>query len=148
MNKDFKIRHTSVEVIDAEQHVYDVHNCYKFRGINIRVDADNSLEVLFVKISGEWVKESDPSKITFVFRGVKYLEFSKLFFVEQSSTIDELGYKAPEDNDYDWLMSEEHFTGDQHFVFRFVYGEHLRIFADSIELVTGEPVVRGLNVQR
>ena len=135
MTKDFQIKYTSVEVIDKDLHVYDIHNCYKFKGVALTYTSETKIEFYFEKIVGEWVKEIDPKKITFVFKGLKYLEFSKFFFIEQSSTIDELGYKAYEDVDYDWLMSEEHFTGEQHFIFRFIYGEHIRVFSERIELL-------------
>lgn len=143
MKKDFKIKHTSVEIIDLEQHVYDLHNCYKIKGIKLISElALTRFEVLFNKAKGEWVKESDPEKIALVFQDVKHLEFSEFFFTEHSSTIDELGFKDSKDQDYDWLMGEEHFTGEQHFIFRFENGEHIRVFAEKIELTaTNAPSV-------
>lgn len=145
MEKDFKIKYTSVEIIDREQHIYDIHNCYKFKGIKVTSDVESILDIFFNKISGEWVKESDPEKITFVFQGVKYLEFSKGFFIGDTTTVDEMGYKDPEDFDYDWLIGEEHFNGAQHFVFRFVYDEHIRVFAEKIELLTEYNLVKEFN---
>ena len=135
MKKNFQIKHTSVEIIDRNQNVYDVHNCYEFVGAKLIYGTESKVELDFRKKEGDWIKESDPNNITFVFQGVKYFELSKLFFIEQSSTIDELGYKDVTDYDYDWLMGEEHFTGEQHFIFRFLYGEHIRIFSESADLI-------------
>ncbi len=134
MKKDFIIKHTSVEIIDNNHRVYDIHNSYKFNGIVLEAATESCVKIFFEKMEGEWIKESDPGEIAFVFLDVKYLEFSKLFFIERPSTIDELGYKAPTDRDYDWLLSEDHFSGDEHFIFRFLYGEYIRVFADRVEL--------------
>lgn len=135
MTKNFDIKQM-IEIRDREQRVHDIHNNYDFKEVKLNSVAEARLEICFDKTEGDWVSESDPEKITFVFEGVKYLEFSKGFFTEETTTVDEMGYKDPEDFDYDWLMDEEHFTGGQHFVFRFVYDEHIRIFAERIELLT------------
>lgn len=135
MEKNFLITRTSVE-ISYHGKVYDLHNCYKFNGISLISHIETKLEIHFDKMEEDWVKVDDPKQITFVFHGVKYLEFSKLFFLEESTTIEELGYKDPQDNDYNWLMCEEHFTGQQHFIFRFEDEEYARVWAEKIELIT------------
>ncbi len=135
MKKDFCIKHTSVEITYRDQ-VYDIHNCYEFVGLRLSFLNGTRLEILFDKIEREWIKASDPTRIIFVFQSVKYFELSKNFVVGHSSTIEELGYKDLADYDYNWLLSEEHFTGDQHFIFSFEGSEFIRASGDTVELIT------------
>lgn len=125
-----------VEIVDSGNVVYDIHNCYDLHSIRLTSQNEVSeLEIIFIKTKGEWVKAIDPDKVTLLFNNLKFVEFSNLFFAEFSSNVEEMGYKDPQDKDYMWLMGEEHFTGEQHFVLRLENSEHIRIYSSEVKLL-------------
>jgi hypothetical protein len=59
--------------------------------------------------------------------GVDRLELSAGVTLGAVCDLDEIGFKNPDDDDLDWLVSESHATSSDHLVFSFGPKEHIRV---------------------
>lgn len=131
MDRSFTLRDSVV--LQFQELDLDVHNTYVLDAIEEgRSDCDVLLTLK--KDPGVWVPSNYPVSFAVCFRGVSYLEHSYPILGEVPAEIDEVGFKNPDDKDYDWLLTEEQSDANDHLVFRFVNDEILRIFADIVEL--------------
>jgi hypothetical protein len=57
---------------------------------------------------------------------------------EKVTTIQEIGYKDPDDKDLDWLNDERNFTANSQIIFRFENDEFIRVGAGIAEAKEGD----------
>jgi len=62
--------------------------------------------------------------------GVDRLELSDGVALGAVCDLEEIGFKNPDDNDLDWLVSESHATGEDHLVFSFGSKEYVRVHGE------------------
>lgn len=131
MNKNFKI--TQSISIEGEGFYYDLHNNYDFSTFELST-LNNFALIKFIKTKGEWVPLESPPNVILSFYGLKYVSFSKYFFINQSKNIEELGYKETKGENLDWLIQEDKALPEDHLVIRFDNDEFVRIYAETIEI--------------
>lgn len=132
MNKNFEIRQ-GVELV-REGHAYDLHNCYVFGGI--AVTSSRRAAVWFMP-DAEF--GSDQPAIVIEVTGISTLELSAGVARGAARDVDELGYKAPDDRDLEWLIAESQARDGDHMVLRLLPDDFLRIDAASLELREASP---------
>lgn len=130
MEKNFIINNGANEVI-VEHEMYDLHNVYDFSGVLLE-PKDQYLQLSFSPIL-EFGRGKIPLSI--IFRKITFLEFSSGFGTRKFSGLDEVGYKSPEDTDYDWLMNEEQSCENDHLFFRMDGDEYIRVYAEYADLI-------------
>ncbi|MBS1632569.1 MAG: hypothetical protein JST10_08350 [Bacteroidetes bacterium] len=131
MRKNFKIAQSIS--IEGEGFYYDLHNNYDFSNLQLS-SSNNSVYISFTRKNGGWVPSENPLKLGLLFYGLKLIYFSKNFFINPSTNIEELGYKAIDDENLDWLSQEDKSLSDDHLVFRFDNDEFIRIYAETVEV--------------
>ena len=131
MRREFKIDNQIAIV--GDDYYYDLHNCYDLKGLELDW-SKKQVAINFIKVSGEWVKHEDPSRIEILFNGVKYFEVSRDFFLKNSYSLEEIGFKNSEDKDDSWLLSEEQAAADDHLFIRLENDEYIRILSETIEI--------------
>ena len=119
--------------INIKNHCYDLHNNYEFIGCNI-APFKSIIYLTWIKLDRKWVKQSDPNKIDIVFHDILTFSISNTFMTEKVSTIQEIGYKDPDDKDLNWLNSEEHISQTYQIIFRFENDEFIRVGAEVAEV--------------
>lgn len=129
MEKDFKLGQSN-EVI-KNQSIYDLHNQYDLLEITISAKK-RELKMAF-EPNAEFGIHKPP--VVFIFSGINHLEFSKTFGGQVVSTLDEVGYKSPDDRDDNWLLSEEQATADDHLFFRMEGQNFIRIYCKKASLI-------------
>jgi hypothetical protein len=133
MKKDFVIDNSIA--LEGEDFYYDIHNCYSVKAIELE-KGNNQLRVVFEKGQGSWIKEDDPQTIELHFANVSFFETSHTFSENAPKDIEEMGYKNKGDFDYDYFQTEELSTEDDDFILRFINDDYVRVFADTIQILT------------
>lgn len=133
MIRDFKIGQSNELVKNGK--VFDLHNCFNFAGLILQ--ANRKLILVF---SPDDKHGNGLRPVSLEFRSIAYLAFSRNFGADQMHDLDELGYKAPADQDDRWLLSETQAGPDDHFFFRFSGGHHVRVFSEQALLFEGQNV--------
>lgn len=112
MEKNFSVGQSN-EIL-SEGRVIDLHNEYNFSGVAI--NPDWHLQVAFKP--DEDYGRGQPL-VTLVFEDVDYLEMKIELANEASCTVEELGYKSPNDRDDSWLAPERDSSALDHLFLRF-----------------------------
>ena len=128
MKKGFEIGQSN-EVIQAGR-IYDLHNLYDFSGVIIK-GVPCKFQILFEPNSEHG---GGQLPISLNFEEVDYLEFSSNFGTQEISSLDEMGYKNPEDRDDTWLMEEKDISPESHLFFRFDGGSFIRVHCRNADL--------------
>ena len=126
MDKDFKIGQSN-ELVQGDQ-VFDLHNVYDFSGVTI--GPDRTLQVSF-QPNREHGKGHLP--VLLEFREVDYLLLSPGFGIRCVRDLDEMGYMGPEQDDDQWLLSEDQATEADHLLIR-LGSDYVRIHAQHAYL--------------
>ncbi|HKP68703.1 MAG TPA: hypothetical protein VJV05_05430 [Pyrinomonadaceae bacterium] len=126
MNRSFAVPDSIA--IQVEDRYLDLHNDFHLARIG-RNEGECEIMLVFEKESGEWVHRTDPAIFHICFNGVTHLKHSFEELDSVPAEVDEIGFKNPDDANYDWLMDEDEAEPTDHLVFRFVNDEYLRIFA-------------------
>ena len=116
MIKNFRIDKISgaIEVGDVYA---DLHNCFDFLMFELHVAAK---VVRLIFISNHYCAPQFRGQLTLTFSGVDCVIASPGVVAMEQSVVDEIGYKAPLDTDYDWLDAEQHFNPAYHLCFRMI----------------------------
>ncbi|MCT6721674.1 hypothetical protein [Acidovorax sp. K2F] len=119
------------EIVEAvglsfEAGYFDLHNDYKIADL---WNNGGNFHIRFQRLPDS-VGGQD---VEIVFFGVCFLESDVLPANGRNLFISEIGYKNPDDVDYDWLLSEFLSTTEDHLFFRFDADHFLRIFAKIAE---------------
>ncbi len=126
MDKNFVV--DNAVAIDIEGSLYDLHNFYDFKELNI--DAAIKVVSLLFVINSQTVKDRQMyEKVSIKFRGVQYFELSQNFVSKITCDLEEIGYKNPGDMDVDWLIDENKSVESDHIFFRFANDEFIRIYS-------------------
>lgn len=133
MKKDFVIDNSIA--FEGENFYYDIHNCYTVKAIELE-KVNKQLRIVFEKVQGDWVKEKDPQFIELRFDNVINFETSLTFSENSSKDVGEIGYKDKDDYDYEYFHTEKQSTEDDDFFLRFVNDDYVRVFADTIQIVS------------
>ena len=111
----------------------DLHNDYEL----VSAQHDGARCYLhFVKRTAVWVKVPDPSHLVLVFEQVHY--FQQSAGMQLPTSIEEIGFKEPNDFDVDWFMERPEGEKD-HILFRFEEDQFIRIGAEASVLLTSNP---------
>lgn len=111
---------------------FDLHNKYEL----VSALRDGTWCYLhFVKRTAEWVKAADPSHLALVFKQVKYFQQSEE--LQLPNSIEEIGFKEPNDLDIDWFMELPEGEAD-HILFRLEDDQFIRIGASTSFLLTSQ----------
>jgi len=131
MQKSFKISH-SIEA-EGEGFCYDLHNNYEF--LTLQINSKNQQVVIrFAKTRGHRVPVENPPNLELSFYGLIHISFSEGFFINQSKTIEEIGYKESNNDNLDWLIEEDKTQPEYHLIIRFDNDEFIRIYAETAEI--------------
>ncbi len=106
--------HNDYELVSAH---YDTVRCY----------------LHFVKRTAEWVKVPGPAHLALVFEQVHYFQQSE--DLQLPTSIQEIGFKEPDDFDVDWFMERPE-SGKDHILFRLEDDQFIRIGAEASVLLT------------
>jgi hypothetical protein len=120
MKKNFQLGNSNEFLVNGQ--FYDVHNCFSCEGVSLLVSGD-------VRIRFQPIPEFAPDGpgLELMISGITYLWFSPDFCSDELSTVQEMGYKEADDQDMDWLLGEEHWEPDMHFIIVFESGRILRL---------------------
>jgi hypothetical protein len=130
MDKDVAVGQSN-ELIKAGT-VYDLHGFYDYAGCLL--SSTRRFEVYF---------EPNPQvgegqvPVSIEFNRVSLLQFSLNFGAFDVQDLDELGYKAPSDQDDRWLLTEQQATSKDHVFFRFTDGAFIRVSSETARLCEG-----------
>ena len=114
---------------------FDLHNDYELVSA-LRDGARCYLH--FVKRTAKWVKAPDPSHLALVFEQVDYFQQSE--GLQLPNSIQEIGFKEPDDLDVDWFMELPEAETD-HILFRLEEDHFIRIGAVASLLLTSSPTI-------
>ena len=120
-----------------DDNYFDLHNNYQFSECNIK-PAKRIVILNWLRLEGKWIKPEDPNEIIIVFHNVSFFSISKDLITERIKTIQEIGYKEPDDGDLDWLNGDGNFKATYHIIFRFENDEFIRIHAEFAEVKEGK----------
>jgi hypothetical protein len=120
MLKNFRLGQSN-ELIMAG-HVYDLHNCFDFEKISFLRDCE--LDIIFKPNS---IYGQGNPEITIRITDVDYFECSPRFFMDQIYDLEEIGYKARDDRDDSWLLSEDQAPEAADLFLRFSGGHFIRV---------------------
>jgi len=127
MIKNFHIEQ-GVELVQ-DGSVYDLHNDYGLRCI--MTGAKREILMLFSSAV-------DGREIALRFLDVSVLSISPSVVLPSEMYVDEIGYKAADDYDDEWLMNESQKGGGDHMIFRFEKSGSIRIYCRECNLNGGE----------
>lgn len=112
---------------------YDLHSFFSVERIVI-LPSNSSLLIKFVAID-QFVSLTHGVKwLSLIFMGIDYLEFSPQFCKIRTDTLEEFGFKAPNDKDDNWLKSTDHSLPSDHLFVRFSNLEFMRILCRSLRI--------------
>ncbi len=124
--------------LSGEDFYFDLHNDYDLYALCFGSILDKNLVIFFTKTEGDWTKEDDPKQVRLEFEQIYLFEVSKNFFVEEKGpvTVEEIGFKALCDEDYDWLIRDEQREPNRqyHIVFRMSDLSYIRIGCKKIKV--------------
>ncbi len=129
--------------IATESGYYDLHNDYTFSGYYLSGAVNRSLKIYFEKVTGSWVKDSDPQKINIVFHAIQYLKINLSFYdkafdsnstLSDLNSISEIAFKPPNDFDMNWFIEDSVSTEENHIVFFIDCDNYIRVYADEISV--------------
>lgn len=129
MKKNFRLGQSN-EIITPSR-VYDLHNLYDYFGISL-IGGNRQLNIIFSP-NLEFGKGN--LSVMLKFNEIQYLEFSPNFGSDPICDLDEMGYKAPDDRDDEWLMSQRQSTENDHLFLRFENNEFIRVFSNHAALI-------------
>ena len=132
MKRNFRIDNSGVELI-MDGMAYDAHNRYDYRHTVFWANASITLCLM---PNAKW--GAGLPYLTLRFAGVDYVQIGRGFGESRIDGIDEIGFKAPEDQDDDWLDGETFAAPESHLFIRFVGGCFLRVHAAAATLETGK----------
>lgn len=131
MKRTFSIPDSiSLEVGDLN---VDLHNSFRVIGLAFNKQ-HHDLVVRFGKERGEWVSPTNPTELILIFEGVTVFDHSFTDLEKVPEDLDEIGFKNPGDENYDWLLSEGQSLPSDHLVMRFTTDDYIRVFADTAKL--------------
>jgi hypothetical protein len=109
--------------LQTGRHYFDLHSDYEL--VSILRDAPRCY-LHFAKRMASWVKVTDPSHLALVFEQVQY--FQRSVGLQLPTSIEEIGFKLPGDQDIDWFMAQP--EGEAaHILFRLEDDQFVRIGA-------------------
>lgn len=129
--------------IATESGYYDLHNDYTFSGYYLSGAVNRSLKIYFEKVTGSWVKDNDPQKISIVFHGIRYLKVNLSFYDEAFDSdktlsdlngISEIAFKPANDFDMNWFIEDSESTEENHIVFFIDSDNYIRAYAEEISI--------------
>lgn len=123
MVKNFQLGQ-SIELI-LDEHCFDLHNCYNLEEISI---LDNKVVFRF-EPDIDFGKTLPPILISFI--RPTFLTIDHTLLGSSLRYLDQMGYKNPNDFDEEWLLEEKEASEEDHFLFQFVNGSTIRIFAEQ-----------------
>ena len=121
MKKNFQLGQSNEIIIHDE--IFDLHNCYDLTSITI-MGSECSLKIFLSPTHGT---QNKIYPVFFFFNLLDYLKFSPGFGTRSISNIDEMGYKAKDDRDDEWLLTEQQATWDDHLFLRFSKNDFIRV---------------------
>lgn len=108
---------------------FDIHNSYDFGGIAIASGGCVRLWFTPNQEHGRGV-----SAFVLDVTGVDRLELSEGVALGAVRDLEEVGFKNPDDNDLDWLVSEVHASRGDHLLFSFGSKEYIRVHGERCHL--------------
>lgn len=120
MEKNFRIGQSN-ELIRGGK-VFDLHNLYDYKGIILK---GSRLLLIFFEPNLQYGADQVP--ILLEFSDVSSLEISPNFGETEMVDLEEMGYKAVGDNDYNWLLDEQQATKNDDLFFRFGDRHFIRV---------------------
>ncbi|WP_407315901.1 hypothetical protein [Pseudomonas sp. nanlin1] len=112
---------------------YDLHN--NFTAAKMEFDFEKkSLHVRFEP----WGEPEDRQPVNLIFEKIDSLFISPEILSIEELFLEELGFKSPDDVDYDWLTSEAKSTPLDHFVIALSECRYIRVSCKSIVASLGQ----------
>ncbi len=112
--------------VNYEDQCFDLHNCYDFKEFCFEVLTKTVL-LKFELNNGVANSNNMARLICLKFSSVDYFELSPQFVNGVNQNLSEIGYKNPDDTDYDWLINESKSTRLDHIFFRLANDEYIRL---------------------
>ena len=121
--------------LQAQDNYCDLHNNF-YLGV-LTVVLKNKIVLLQFERSHDTGPSADVDRIVLKFVEVDYMQVSSGVFSSMIRDIHEIGYKKPDDFDYNWLMSGTEINAEDHLVFRLTDDEIIRVhsFAANATLI-------------
>lgn len=104
---------------------FDLHSDYEL--VSALREGDRCY-LYFVKRTADWVKVPDPTHLALVFEQVQYFQQSE--GTQMPTSVEEIGFKEPDDFDIDWFMEQPEGDTD-HILFRLEEDQFIRIGAEA-----------------
>jgi hypothetical protein len=109
---------------------FDLHNEYDFGGVAIT--GSGEARTWFVP-HPQFAKS--PLTVVLIFRGLRSFRATGALLLGRAHDVDEIGYKAQNDEDIDWLDSEKNASDHHDFFIRFEGNEYIRVQCDEAVLL-------------
>lgn len=105
---------------------YDLHSFFSVSGVVIS-PVEGAVLIKFVSLDQFRDQVHGALKLRLFFFGVDFVEVSSALCKHKSDTVEEFGFKAPNDWDDDWLKSTDKADASDHLFIRFSSMEFIRI---------------------
>lgn len=105
---------------------YDLHSFFSVSGITV-CPATGDVSVDLISIDEFRNNVHGAESLRLIFSDVNYVEFSPEFCKTRSDTIEEIGFKSPEDRDDNWLKTLDQAEHLDHLFIRFSSLEFIRL---------------------
>ena len=148
MEKNFTIS-KGVELWQGKKW-FDIHNCYYFSGFHLEAREaflsfephpkwGRGLPPVVIKFSDlvYWRFDFAPGTVHEDYDRCKAGHLDVEDWRAGYFQVDEMGYKNPDDFGHDWLLTESQSNYSDHFLFWFVGGQSIRLFASRAEVKEG-----------
>ncbi|MES2403693.1 MAG: hypothetical protein V4567_05055 [Pseudomonadota bacterium] len=113
---------------------FDLHSFYSLEGFVVN-PASGTVLLKFSSIKEFRDKVHDVQMLTLEFSEITYLEFSPKFCTNTTDSLEEIGFKSPDDRDDNWLKNLEQSEPDDHLFVRLSSLEFFRVRCSAIRVI-------------
>jgi len=148
MKRCFKIAQANEVVVEGK--VYDLHNFFDLSAV-ASFPGEKCFRVCFRRCYPADLPAEERVEVCIEISNPHRVEVSADILRGERRDLDELGYKAPMDDDIEWLVAEEKSLEDYDLVLRFVGGGYIRLggaVAKAFLIRRPEPVVSAFQDER
>lgn len=115
---------------------FDLHSFFSLTGFVVNpVDGIVLLEFRSIKEFRD--QAHGVQTLTLEFSEITYLEFSPTFCTNTTDSLEEFGFKSPDDRDDNWLKTLEQSEPEDHLFVRLSSLEFFRVHCSSARLIIG-----------
>lgn len=123
----------SVGILYKEKH-FDLHSFFSLSGLSISFK-EGTVLLEFQSIKEFIDRTYGVGALAVEFSGITYLELSPKICANVSDSLEEFGFKAPDDRDDNWLKTIDQFESEDHLFIRLSSLEFIRVQCTTARVI-------------